>query len=44
MQWKNSRIGFDYRKLKSYKTDLKYEYAVYLELDETKYLLDFINN
>jgi hypothetical protein len=42
MKWKSSRKEFDYKKLRAYKRDLKYDYAIYLELDETNYLIDLI--
>lgn len=41
MKWKNSRKNFDYKKLDAYKNDLKYEFTVYLELDEIKYSAEF---
>lgn len=40
MKWKNGKRDFDYKKLKAYKDDLKYDFAVYLELDENNYLLE----
>jgi hypothetical protein len=43
MKWKNDKKDFDYQKLRAYKANLKYEFAVYLELDETNHFLDFIN-
>lgn len=42
MQWKSNRKEFDYEKLNAYKRDLKYDYAVYLELAEKNYLIDLI--
>lgn len=41
MKWKNGKKDFDYRKLDAYKKDLKYVFAVYLELDEKKYSIEF---
>ncbi len=32
MQWKNSKKDFDFKKLQAYKSDLNYEYCVYIEL------------
>ncbi len=40
--WKNSRKDFDYKKLRAYKEDLKYQYANYLEIGEKKSSIEFI--
>ncbi len=42
IKWKNSRKDFDYKKLKAYKKDLHYKYAVFLEIGQKDYFLDFL--
>ncbi len=42
MKWKNSRKDFDYQKLRAYKVDLKYQFAVYPEFDERNCFIDFV--
>ena len=41
LKWKNGKKNFDYKKLDAYKKDLKYVFAVYLELDEKNYSIEF---
>lgn len=42
MVWKNNKKDFDLKKLVAYKAQLKYNYAIYLELDENKHSLRYI--
>jgi hypothetical protein len=42
MKWKNAKKAFDFQKLKAYKKDLNYTFAVYLEFDEKSYKIEFI--
>lgn len=42
MQWKNRKKDFDKKKLRAYKADLKYNYAVFLEIGEKECLIEFI--
>jgi hypothetical protein len=41
MKWKNSLKALDLKKLKAYKRDLHYKFAVMLEIDENEYTLKF---
>lgn len=41
LAWKNQKKNFDYHKLKAYKNDLKYTYAIYLELNADGYSYNF---
>lgn len=36
IQWKNGKSEHDFQKLAAYKSDLKYQYAFYIELNETR--------
>lgn len=36
MQWKNSKKDFDFKKLQAYKSDLQYEYCVYIEFTQER--------
>lgn len=44
LAWKSRKKSFDIKKLKAYKRDLKYKYAVYIEINENEYLIKFIES